>query len=276
MRVTILGCGTSSGVPMIGCDCPVCTSTDPRNHRTRCSILVEAHGQRILVDTGPDMRIQLLAARVHALDALIYTHAHADHVHGIDDVRTINNLIGRGLPTYADGTVFERIRARFDYAFQDNNAEHGFWRPQLVPHAFAGPFRIGDVEVEPFRQGHGRGESWGLRFGPFAYSTDADDLDEAAFAALEGVEVWVVDALRDRPHPSHAHLKRTLRWIERVKPKRAFLTHMNHEVDYADWLARLPAGVEPAYDGLVIETGEPSRRRKPTPGMTESLSTFSM
>ncbi len=258
MKVTVLGCGTSSGVPMIGCNCEVCRSTDPRNKRRRCSILIEALGQTILVDTGPDLRMQLLDADVQHIDALVYTHAHADHVHGIDDLRALNNAMHRSIPTYGEAAILEHIRSRFAYAFQESRAALGYWRPQLDPVVFDGPFRIGPVEVRPFRQRHGRSDSWGLRVGDFAYSTDCDQLDDAAFAALEGVDAWIVDALRDAPHPSHAHLGRTLEWIERVAPARAWLTHMNHEVDYETWLARLPLGVEPAYDGLVIELAEPA------------------
>ena len=254
MRVTVLGCGTSAGVPQIGCDCPVCRSRDPRNKRRRCSILVEAQGRRILVDTGPDLRQQCLDAGIGAIDALLYTHAHADHVHGIDDLRSINNVIMAPILAYADAVVFARIRERFPYVFEGGRGRFGgFWRPDIDARPIDGPFRVGPVGVVPLRQGHGRGESWGFRFGPFAYSTDTDDLPDEAFATLRGVEVWIVDALRDKPHPSHAHLDLTLGWIRRVSPRRAYLTHMNHEVDYADWAARLPAGVLPAHDGLVVE-----------------------
>lgn len=149
--------------------------------------------------------------------------------------------------------VFERIRARFPYVFEGGRDRHGFWRPEITPHAFDGPFRVGGVEILPLLQRHGRGTSWGFRIGRFAYSTDTDELGDEVLAQLEGVEVWIVDALRDRPHPSHAHLELTLGWIARVRPRLAYLTHMNHEVDYADWSARLPDGVEPAHDGLVIE-----------------------
>ena len=256
MRVTVLGCGTSSGVPQIGCDCAVCRSPDPRNRRRRCSIYIEAQGQRILVDTGPDLRQQCLDAGIGEIDALLYTHAHADHVHGIDDLRAINNLIMAPIPTYASEEVFDRIRERFPYVLAGGRAGFGYWRPEIAPHVVDGPFRIGDVEIIPFPQKHGRGTTWGLRVGPFAYSTDTDGLDEHAFACLRGVEYWIVDALRDRPHPSHAHLELTLGWIDRVGPKQAFLTHMNHEVDYNDWVARLPNGVLPAHDGLVLEFGD--------------------
>jgi len=253
MRVTVLGCGTSSGVPQIGCDCRVCRSADPRDKRRRCAIFVEVEGVKILIDTGPDLRQQCLDAGISAIDALLYTHAHADHLHGIDDLRAINNIVMRAIPTFAHATVFERIRARFPYVFEGGRSGFGYWRPELEPRPFTGPFEIAGVEVRPFLQRHGRGESWGFRIGRFAYSTDTDGLDVAAFDALRGVECWLVDCLRERPHPSHAHLALTLSWIEKVGPKRAFLTHMNHELSYSDWCERLPAGILPAHDGLVLE-----------------------
>ena len=223
MKVTVLGCGTSSGVPMIGCTCSVCRSADPRDKRRRCSILIEAEGKRVLVDTGPDLRMQCLDVGIGAIDALLYTHAHADHVHGIDDLRAINNIIMAPIPTFAHETVFTRIRARFSYVFEGGRSSFGFWRPELTPHAIEpGPFTAAGLPFTTWRQTHGRGESWAFRIGAFAYSTDTDALDESAFAALVGTEVWIVDALRDRPHPSHAHLARALEWIDRVAPQRAF------------------------------------------------------
>jgi phosphoribosyl 1,2-cyclic phosphate phosphodiesterase len=253
MRVTVLGCGTSAGVPQIGCRCPVCTSLDPRNKRRRCSLLIEASGRRILVDTGPDLREQCITAGIDRIDAILFTHAHADHIHGIDDLRTLNNLIGAPIPAYAHAAVFDRIRSRFPYVFEGGRTGFGFWRPEIIAHPIEGPFEVGGLEVVPLRQKHGRGESWGFRLGRFAYSTDTDGLAPDVLAALQGLDVWIVDALRDRPHPSHAHLELTLSWIEAVRPRRAFLTHMNHEVDYMDWAARLPPHVLPAHDGLVIE-----------------------
>ena len=253
MRLTVLGCGTSSGVPQIGCDCAVCRSPDPRNKRRRCSIYIEAQGQRILVDTGPDLRQQCLDARIGEIDALLYTHAHADHVHGIDDLRTINNLIMAPVTAWADAAVFDRIRERFPYVFAGGHGTHGWWRPEIAPHVFHGPFKVGPVEIVPFPQRHGRGTTWGFRIGRFAYSTDADHLDDEVFRILQGVEVWIVDALRESPHPSHANLAQALSWIDRVEPGQAYLTHMNHEVDYTDWCSKLPPGVLPAHDGLVIE-----------------------
>ena len=254
MKVTVLGCGTSAGVPQIGCTCAVCRSPNPRNRRSRCSILVEEADEIILFDTGPDLRMQCIDNDVSAITALVYTHAHADHIHGLDDLRQVNNVIGASIPTFAAAPVMQRIRERMPYAFLGGRHAHGgYWRPDLTPFQFDGPFEIGEVPVVPFRQKHGRGESWGFRIGSFAYSTDTDGLDEAAFEALDGTEVWIVDALREHPHPSHAHLDRALGWIERVRPHKAYLTHMNHEIDYDAWRRKLPPSTEPAYDGLVIE-----------------------
>lgn len=256
MKVTVLGCGTSSGVPQLGCRCEICLSSDVRNKRRRCSIYIEWQGLRILIDSSPDLRMQCIDAGIGEIDALIYTHAHADHLHGLDDLRAINNLMMRPIETYAHSTVFERIRSRFPYAFEGGRNEFGYWRPELTPHEIDGPFMIEGREVQAFPQQHGKRISWGFRFGPFAYSTDASMLDENAFAVLDGIEVWIVDALRDKPHPSHAHVDRTLSWIRRVCPRRSYLTHMNHEVDYQEWLMHLPHGVEPAYDGQIIELPE--------------------
>ncbi len=265
MRVTILGCGTSSGVPMIGCSCEVCRSSDPKNKRRRCAITVQHHDTTVLVDTPPELRLQCIDAGVDRLDALLYTHAHADHVNGLDDVRSFNNSMDRPITTFADASVLERIRARFDYAFQPPDTTRGWFRPCLDPVAMNGPFLVGGLLVQPFEQMHGRNPSWGFRIGDFAYSTDTNRLSDAAFAALEGVDVWIVDCLRDKPHPSHAHLELTLSWIERLKPKRAILTHMSHELDFSDLAGRLPPSVEPAYDGMVIDFDECFRDRSSSP-----------
>lgn len=250
MKITILGCGSSGGVPLIGNEWGNCDPDDPRNRRTRVSILVEEAGETILVDTSPDMRQQLLDCGLQTLSAVIFTHAHADHVHGIDDLRGINWLTKKPVEVYADAATMKELQYRFDYVFQP--AKH-FHKPGIAPHIIDGPFSIGSAAVRPFVQDHGYVKTLGLRFGDFAYSTDAKELDEAAFAALEGIKVWVVDATREEPHPTHAHLEQTLGWIARVKPERAYLTHMNHMMDYATIAAKLPPGVLPAHDGLVIE-----------------------
>ena len=179
MRVTVLGCGTSAGVPQIGCTCAGLHARPTRaTSAAAARSSSRSQGQRILVDTGPDLRQQCLDAGIGAIDALLYTHAHADHVHGIDDLRSINNVIMAPIQAYADEQVFARIRSRFPYVFEGGRSHFGFWRPDINPHPIDGPFRIGDVEVIPFRQKHGRGESWGFRIGPFAYSTDTDGLSE--------------------------------------------------------------------------------------------------
>lgn len=253
MRVTILGCGTSSGVPVIACRCAVCTSGEARNRRRRCAILIEHGSTRLLVDTPPDLRCQCLDAAIDRVDAVLYSHAHADHINGIDDIRQLNIAMDRVIDAYADAAVLARIRERFDYAFQPPDPSRGWWRPTFNPIVVDGPFEIEGALIRPFEQVHGRTPSWGFRIGAFAYSPDVKDLPAGALAALAGVEVWLVDCLRDRPHPTHAHLERTLGWIAEIGPKQAVLTHMNHDFDYWELRSRLPAGVEPAYDGMVLE-----------------------
>ena len=249
MRVTILGCGTSGGVPRIGNVWGVCDPSEPRNRRRRASILVEQAGRRIIVDTSPDLREQCLSADIDSLDAVIYTHDHADHTHGIDDLRGFYILSQRRLPIHADAGTLETLKTRFPYIF-DSVAGY----PALVePHLIDGHFEVAGIDVQPFDQQHGPIRSLGFRFGPIAYSTDLNGLPEDSFAALEGIDTWIVDALRPQPHPTHAHLDLTLSWIERVKPRRAILTHMTWDMDYATLCRELPEGVEPGYDGLVIE-----------------------
>jgi len=258
-RVTLLGCGGSQGVPTPIGDWGLCDPTNPRNQRLRPSILIEATGadgasKTILVDAGPDLRRQLLTAGCRHIDALLFTHSHADHCHGIDDLRAVNRLMGAPIPFWAATETLADLRRRFGYAIVDDpTGITNFFRPVLVPHEIDGPFEAAGVSVVPFEQDHGFSRSWGFRLGNFAYSTDVVRLDEAAFAMLRGVEVWIVDCLREAPHPTHSHLERTLGWIERLKPRRAILTHMDQTSDYAILDRRCPAGVEPGYDGLVIE-----------------------
>jgi phosphoribosyl 1,2-cyclic phosphate phosphodiesterase len=252
MKITILGCGSSGGVPLIGNDWGACDPANPRNRRLRVSVLVEQDETALLVDTSPDMRQQLLAAQVKNITAVLYTHAHADHSHGIDDLRSVNWLMKKSIPVYADEATMKELETKFSYIFTGSRVPGHFYKPSIIPMIIDGAFEIGGIKVQPFRQDHGYTHTLGFRFGDFAYSTDVRALDEEAFAALRGVKIWVVDCVREQPHPTHSHLAETLAWIERVRPERACLTHMNQTLDYEALRARLPVGVEPAYDGLVL------------------------
>jgi phosphoribosyl 1,2-cyclic phosphate phosphodiesterase len=257
MRVTVLGCGASTGVPAIGPNWGRCDPADPRNRRRRVSALVEIGPVSILIDTSPDLREQLIDARVSRLDAVVVTHAHADHLHGIDDLRSVNRLMRREIPLYADAKTLAEIERRFGYVLEPVEEPGRYYKPTLVPHEIVGPFEIQGIPVVPFAQDHGFSTTLGLRIGAFAYSTDVTELDDAAFAAIAGVELWVVDCLRREPHPTHSHLAKTLTWIARVRPRRALLTHMDQSMDYRELAAELPIGVEPAQDGLAVELPDP-------------------
>jgi phosphoribosyl 1,2-cyclic phosphate phosphodiesterase len=257
MRVTMLGCGASTGVPAIGPDWGRCDPNDRRNRRRRVSVLVEVGAVVILIDTSPDLREQLLDADIARLDAVLMTHAHADHLHGIDDLRAVNRLMRSAIPLYADRRTLDEIDRRFGYVLKPVEEPGSFYKPTLVPHEITGPFEVRGMPIVPFVQDHGFSTTLGFRIGGFAYSTDVTELDDNAFAALEGVELWIVDCLRREPHPTHSHLAKTLSWIARVEPRRAVLTHMDQSLDYRELSAELPNSVEPGQDGLVIEVPDP-------------------
>lgn len=249
MKLTILGCGTSGGVPKMPEYWGACDPLNPKNRRLRASVLVEEGDTKVLIDTTPDLRAQMLAAQVDRLDAVFYTHDHADHTHGIDDLRGFYHIERERVPVFGDPQTIELLKQRFSYVFKSVDGYPAICAAQTL----SGPKKIGGLTMRPFEQGHGGGISLGYRFGDFAYSTDLNQLPETAFDALKGVKVWVVDALRYKPHPTHSHLAQTLDWIEKVKPEQAILTHMTWDMDYETLCRELPAGVVPAYDGMVIE-----------------------
>jgi phosphoribosyl 1,2-cyclic phosphate phosphodiesterase len=252
MKITILGSGTSGGVPRVGVaggHWGVCDPTNPKNRRRRVSVLVEEQGVRLLIDTSPDLREQLIDANVTYLDGVLITHDHADHTHGIDDLRALSQVMKRKIPLYADARTLDILRQRFDYIFESR----GGYPAICVPHVIAGDFTIGDVMVRPFVQEHGAITSLGFRINDFAYSTDINGIPAESESYLSGLQVWVVDALRRDPHPSHPHLALTLSWIEKYKPAHAVLTHMDWSMDYETLLAELPSDVVPGYDGMTIE-----------------------
>lgn len=252
-RVLFLGTGTSHGVPMIGCTCAVCRSTDPRDKRLRPSIYLDVPGYaRLLVDTGPDLRQQALVHELTRVDAVLFTHAHADHILGLDELRRFNAIQGGDIPCYANAPTWETIRRSFSYIF-DGVARLGGGIPELSTHEITGPFVVRGIRVVPVPLWHGRMPVLGFRFGSLAYLTDCNRLDDRAWGLVEGVETLIIDALRDRPHSTHFSLDEALDVVARIKPRRAFTTHMTHDLGHAATSARLPHGVELAYDGLVLD-----------------------
>ncbi len=261
MKVTLLGTGGSTGVPSIGGpdgsgDWGECDPGEPRNRRTRTSITMENDdGQRLLVDTSPDLRDQMLACRVPAIHAVLFTHAHADHISGIDEVRVLNRIVDRPLQVFAMQRTLDEATRRFGYAFAPWQGP-GFYRPVLLPVAVepGQTAEIAGMAVRLFRQGHGRVDTLGLRVGSFGYSTDVVDLDDAGFEALAGIDTWVVDCfLRKGTHWTHANLDTVIGWVGRLRPRRTILTHMGPGMDWAWMRDNLPRGIEAGYDGMVLD-----------------------
>jgi len=256
-HVTILGSGTSSGVPMIGCTCAVCRSTDPRDTRTRPSIFVDVEGgPNILVDTSTDLRQQALAHGINRVDAIVFTHSHADHVMGLDDSRRFSQMQKGPIPCYADARTCEALRRSFFYVF-DPAADKGGGLPQIALTTITGPFSIGSVGLVPVPVLHGSRAILGFRFGNFAYLTDCSKVPDESWPLIEGLDILILDALRHRPHPTHFTVAEALDVVARVKPRQTYLTHICHDLPHAKTNAALPASVELAYDGLrlTIEAG---------------------
>lgn len=256
MRLVVLGSGTSFGVPVIGCHCPVCTSDDPRNRRTRTAAVVQSDtGERLLIDTPPELRLQMVANSIDSVDAVLFTHEHADHVHGIDDLRAISDRRG-SLPLYGPPATIRCLELRFRYIFdQAVKAPSGTSKPQLTVETLEAyrEASIAGFGVLPISLDHGDMTVYGYRIGNLAYVTDAKTISEAGLAAIEGVHVLVLNALFERPHPTHLSIPEAVDLARRVGAGQTFLTHLTHKYAHQDLVARLPDGVSPAFDGLTVE-----------------------
>jgi phosphoribosyl 1,2-cyclic phosphate phosphodiesterase len=254
IHITVLGSGTSAGVPTVACPCDVCASTDPRDNRLRPSILVQYDGRGVLIDTTPDFRAQALRARIERVDAILYTHSHADHILGLYDVRPYNYRQRGAIPVYAMPETLDAIRRVFRYAFEPGPNDTVV--PRLILNELNGaPFDLFGVEFIPIRVVHGNSDVLGFRFGDAAYLTDHSDIPEESKEKLQGLDVLFLDALRHRPHPTHSTVERSLAWVEELKPRRAFFTHICHDLPHERTEAELPGHVHLAYDGLEIEVG---------------------
>ncbi len=253
MHLRFLGTGTSMGVPIIGCDCAVCTSSDPRNRRMRTSALLRTDDRTILIDAGPDFRLQALSVGLRHIDAVLLTHAHFDHIAGIDDLRPLTEK-GDCMPIFGSPRTVYEVRSRFDYAFQETSA--GSTRPRIELHSIESPFTVGKTSITPLAIMHGTWEITAYRIGGLGYVTDASYIPPASYESLRNLDVLVLNALRYEPHPTHFTLAEALEVIHDLQPRRAFLVHMTHAFDHASASAELPAGVAFAYDGLEIEIPE--------------------
>ncbi len=252
VKITVLGSGTSVGVPTIGCHCPVCTSADPRDTRLRPSVLLSYGGANVVIDTTPDFRYQMLRSRIEHLEAVVFTHAHADHIMGLDDVRPFNYRQRDGIPVYGTQDTLEAVRRVFEYIFADRTHESNV--PRLRTHALDGePFELFGMRIVPVELKHGRTPVNGYRFGGAAYLTDHSEIPPESMEKLRGLDVLFLDALRRRPHPTHTTLERALEHVEELKPRRAFLTHICHDLPHKETERELPPNVRLAYDGLEIE-----------------------
>lgn len=260
MKAVFLGTGTSVGVPMIGCACPVCRSSDPRNTRRRAGFHVQSGGVHVIVDTSPDFRDQALTFNIPRVDAVLFTHGHADHIFGFDDIRRFNTVQNEVIPAYGHPATLASIRRIFDYI--GHSPVPGLYRPLIAFREATAPFDIGPLHVTPFEVQHDNNPTLGFRFDEsphqsLAYVPDCLSMSDAVVALLQGVDVMVLDALRHRPHKTHMTLAQSLALLDRIRPGRAYLTHMCHDLDHAETEAGLPEHIRLAYDGLTVETTIP-------------------
>ncbi len=251
LRLTFLGTGTSMGIPTLSCDCCVCRSPDPRDERTRASLLLNYDGHTIVIDTSPDFRLQALRANLLHVDAVLYTHPHADHILGLDDLRPFSLKQGQPIPLYANRETLDAIRRTFSYAFGHSTPFSIV--PQVRLEQIDGPFELFSLRFEPLPVLHGTMEVLAYRFASAAYVTDFSQIPPASQQQLHGLDVLILDALRHRPHPTHSSLAESLALVRELQPRRAYFTHICHDLPHADTNAQLPAGVELAYDGLAVE-----------------------
>ena len=251
MEVLFMGTGASTGVPMIGCNCAVCHSSDPKNERTRSSILARIHGKNILVDTSPDLRMQSLRNHITRIDAVIFTHPHADHILGIDELRTFNFWQKEEIPVFADPETLGTVMRMFPYAFSEEN-RGGLTRPRLVPHEIHGPMNVGEIRVTPFPVKHGPVYNHALRMDDMVYLTDCNEVSEEGMVVMKGVDTLIIGAVLYEPHASHFGIWQALELIERIQPRQAFLTHLSHRIDYNQLKTQLPSGVQAAFDGMTV------------------------
>ena len=246
-----MGTGTSTGVPVIACDCAVCTSPDPRNNRTRTSAWVRSEETSLLIDTPPEMRIQAIANGLRRLDGVLFTHSHADHIFGLDDVRRFNFMQGMAMPCYGDENTLKDLRRVFSYVFMDTQAGGG--KPSLLLHAVVDPFPLGNLEVMPIPIFHGRLPIYGYRIGRFAYVTDVSEIPPASMELLQDLEVLVLGALRPMPHPTHFNVAQAIEVSQMLSPRQTYFTHMTHDLDHETANRELPHGIRLGYDGLTFE-----------------------
>ncbi|HBG46256.1 MAG TPA: MBL fold metallo-hydrolase [Deltaproteobacteria bacterium] len=252
MRLVILGCGTSTGVPVIGCHCEVCASANPLNKRTRSSLLVQVNGKNILIDTSTDLRSQSLANGVESIDAVLYTHPHADHIHGIDELRAFNLAAGgAAIPCFGGEHTIERIRTMFDYIFREDGRDG--WKPNLTTNIIRSPFDLFGEKIVPVEVMHGQTAIYGYRIGDMAYITDCSAIPEGTLPVLRGVKILILGALRQKPHPTHFSITEAIAASQAISAHRTVFTHLSHNVDYARDNPALPPGIEFAFDGMALE-----------------------